>query len=310
MTIKKPKFWDTNIGLIAICLFPLSLIFLFFIFFKKKIIKAKNLKIPVICVGNIYIGGTGKTPVSVFLSNEITKLGKNPVLLRKYYKNHIDEYELIKKNFKNLILSKNRFDSLIKLEKSEFDTVVLDDGFQDYKVKKDLNIVCFHSNQLIGNGLTLPAGPLRESLTALKDADIIIINGNKVTKFEEKILSINSRLEILYSEYKPINLHEFKNKKLLAVAGIGNPDNFFELLTSNNLIIEKKVVFPDHYRFSRSEIENIVDEAKNMNYQIIMTEKDFHKVKEFNLKEIKYLKVDLEIKSKEKIISKIKRLYD
>ena len=147
-------------------------------------------------------------------------------------------------------------------------------------------------------------------MTALKDADIIIINGNKVTKFEEKILSINSRLEILYSEYKPINLHEFKNKKLLAVAGIGNPDNFFELLTSNNLIIEKKVVFPDHYRFSRSEIENIVDEAKNMNYQIIMTEKDFHKVKEFNLKEIKYLKVDLEIKSKEKIISKIKRLYD
>ena len=197
---------------------------------------------------------------------------------------------------------------MLKLEKSEFDTVILDDGFQDYKVKKDLNIVCFHSNQLIGNGLTLPAGPLRESLNALKDADIIIINGNKVAKFEEKILKINNRLEIFYSEYKPINLEEFKDKKLLAVAGIGNPDNFFELLSNNNLNIEKKVVFPDHYNFSRSEIENIVDEAKNMNYQIIMTEKDFYKVKKFNFEAIKYLKVDLEIKAQEKVISKIKKI--
>lgn len=308
MTIKKPKFWDKNIGLIAICLFPLSIIFLFFIFLKKKIVKAKSFRIPVICVGNIYIGGTGKTPISIFLSNEIIKLGKNPALLRKYYKNHNDEHNLIKNNFKNLILSKNRFDALLKLEKSEFDTVILDDGFQDYKVKKDLNIVCFHSNQLIGNGLTLPAGPLRESLNALKDADIIIINGNKVAKFEEKILKINNRLEIFYSEYKPINLEEFKDKKLLAVAGIGNPDNFFELLSNNNLNIEKKVVFPDHYNFSRSEIENIVDEAKNMNYQIIMTEKDFYKVKKFNFEAIKYLKVDLEIKAQEKVISKIKKI--
>ena len=307
--INKPKFWDRKIGLISILFFPLSLIVIFFTFLKKKITKTRGFKIPVICVGNIYLGGTGKTPTSILLANELSKLGKKPLILRKYYKNHNDEYSLIKNYFKNLIISKNRIEGLKEAEKSNFDIVILDDGLQDYKIKKNLSIVCFNNNQLIGNGMVLPSGPLRENLSILKNVEIVIINGSKNINFENKILNINKKLEIFYSFYKPINLDQFKNKKLLALAAIGNPENFFQLVEKNNLKIFKKKIFPDHYQFSKAEMQNILREAEMENYQVIMTEKDYYKINHYKLKKINYLKVSLEIYNKEKLLKKINSLY-
>lgn len=308
--INKPKFWDKSIGFLSILFFPISLVYLFLIFFKKKIIKEKKFKIPIICIGNIYVGGTGKTPVSLLLAKELSKLGKKPVILRKYYKNHNDEYHLIKNYFKNLIVTKNRLVGLKEAEESDFDIAILDDGLQDYKIKKSQKIVCFNSNQLAGNGLVLPAGPLRETLYALKNVDIVLINGEKVQDFENKILNINKKIEIFYTSYKPTNLEEFKNKKLLAIAGIGNPENFFHIIEKNNLNISKKITFPDHYEFSRNEIKNIVDEAKNNDFHIIMTEKDYFKVNKYKFEKINYLKVSLEIYEKENFMNKVKSLYD
>ena len=307
--INKPKFWDRKIGLISILFFPLSLIVIFFTFLKKKITKTRGFKIPVICVGNIYLGGTGKTPTSILLANELSKLGKKPLILRKYYKNHNDEYSLIKNYFKNLIISKNRIEGLKEAEKSNFDIVILDDGLQDYKIKKNLSIVCFNNNQLIGNGMVLPSGPLRENLSILKNVEIVIINGSKNINFENKILNINKKLEIFYSFYKPINLNQFKNKKLLALAAIGNPENFFQLVEKNDLKIFKKKIFPDHYQFSKAEMQNILREAEMENYQVIMTEKDYYKINHYKLKKINYLKVSLEIYNKEKLLKKINSLY-
>ncbi|MDB9744727.1 tetraacyldisaccharide 4'-kinase, partial [Pelagibacteraceae bacterium] len=233
MKLNKPKFWDTKNNLFSILLFPISLIILLFIFFKKKFTKAIEFNIPIICVGNIYIGGTGKTPTTIFLANELSKKGKKPVILRKYYNDHLDEYNLIKKYFKNLIIKSNRADGIKEAEDADHDCVILDDGFQDYKIKKDVNILCFNQNQLIGNGLILPSGPLRESLSSIKDANIILINGKKNKDFEKKVLDINNNIEIFYSYYKPINLERFRNKKLFAIAGIGNPENFFQLIEEN-----------------------------------------------------------------------------
>ena len=156
----------------------------------------------------------------------------------------------------------------------------------------------------------MPAGPLRENLSSLINADIIIINGRKNFTFENKILNINKNLEIFYSHYNPINIDQFKNKKILAMAGIGNPDNFFQLIEENNLNIEKKLIFPDHYQFTKSELENIVEEANNKNYQIVTTEKDYFKVKNFDINNIQYLKVELEIDNKEKFLKSVIKLYD
>ena len=156
----------------------------------------------------------------------------------------------------------------------------------------------------------MPAGPLRESLSALKNANIVIINGQKNRIFENKILKINQNLEIFYSIYKPTNLDQFKRKKLLAIAGIGNPENFFKLMEQNNLEISKKLIFPDHYQLSKIEIQSIINEAEKKNYQVIMTEKDYFKVNHFNFSKINYLKVSLEIEKKQQLLNKIEELYD
>lgn len=310
MKIFKPKFWSEKISLFSIILYPFSAILIFYIFLKKKFLKVKRFEIPIICVGNIYLGGTGKTPTSILLATELSKLGKNPVILRKYYKNHNDEYSLIKKKFKNLILSRNRADGIREAEISNFDSIILDDGLQDYGIKKNLNIVCFNNNQLIGNGMVLPAGPLRENLAALKNTQIVIINGGKNDKFEEKILGINNKLEVFYSYYKPLNIKQFTNKKILAVAGIGNPENYFKLLNEYHLDIQKKLVFPDHYEFSKQEIYNIIKQAEEENLKILMTEKDYYKVKKYNYKNINYLQVSLEIHNQKKLIDRLTTLYD
>tara|TARA_B100001057_G_C22832905_1_gene944111 strand:+ start:716 stop:1657 length:942 start_codon:yes stop_codon:yes gene_type:complete len=309
MMLIKPKFWSKKISFFSIILIPFSLLFFLIIYFRKKFTKVKSFKIPIVCIGNIYIGGTGKTPSSIFLANELKKLGRKPVILRKYYKNHKDEYNLIKTKFNNLIINQNRIESLRKAEKSNFDIAILDDGLQDYRIKKDLSIVCFNQNQLIGNGLLLPSGPLRETLTALKNAHIVLINGIKDKSFEDKILDINKKLEIFYSSYEPTNIKQFKNKKLLAIAGIGNPENFFKLIKENNLSIKKKLIFPDHYIFQKNQIQKIVDEAKRKNYQIVMTEKDYFKIKDYKIDNIKYLKISLRIHNQNKLLNKLKKLY-
>ena len=305
----KPKFWDRKISYVAILLIPLTIIFIFVTFLKKKLSKSRKFKIPIICIGNIYLGGTGKTPLSILLANEISKLNKKPVILRKYYKNHNDEYNLIKNHFKSLIVSKNRLVGLNEAEKSGYDFAILDDGLQDYSIKKDLKIVCFNSNQLIGNGLVLPSGPLRESFSTLIDVDIVIINGEKNQEFEKKILNINKEIDIFYSYYKPLNLDQFKNKKLFAIAGIGNPENFFRLIKKNNLQIYKEKKFPDHYNFSKTEIQKIIDDAEKNNCQIIMTEKDYFKMNINEFKKIDYLRVAIEIDNKQKLLDKINTYY-
>ena len=308
MKITKPKFWDKKIGFQSILLFPISLIFIILSVLKKKISIPQKFKISVICIGNIYVGGTGKTPTSLIIARELERKGIKTVILRKYYKNHFDEYNLIKNHFENLIFKKNRAIALREAEKSGFEMAILDDGFQDYTIKKNLNIICFNQNQLIGNGLILPSGPLRESLSSLKRANIVIINGSKDERFEEKILKINKKLQIYYSSYKPVNIDEFQNKKLIAVAGIGNPENFFDLIEKNNCKIEKKLIFPDHHDFSKKEIENIIDEALKNDCHIVMTEKDYFKIKHFNLKNINYLKILIEIKEIEKLIKSINEI--
>ena len=310
MKLNKPKFWDTKLSLFTILLIPFSLIVILIIYLKRKFTRTIKFNIPIICVGNIYIGGTGKTPASIFIANELSKLGKNPVILRKFYKKHVDEHNLIKKNFKNLILKKSRVLGIKESVEMNYDTVILDDGFQEYKIKKNLNIICFNQKQLIGNGLILPSGPLREGLSSLKHANIILINGIKDKIFENKILNVNKNLKIFYTNYRPINIEKFKNKRFIALAGIGNPNNFFDLLAEHKINIIKKLIYPDHYKFTKKEILKIVDDANKKNAGVIITEKDYYKIKEFNLNNIEYLKVILKIENNEKFIQLISKIYD
>ena len=309
MKIYKPKFWST-FNLTAVILLPISLVVSIINILRKKLINPQSFNIPIICIGNIYIGGTGKTPASIFLAEELTKNKKRPAIVRKFYENYEDEQNLIKSNFSDLILGKTREEAIRIASKEGFDTIILDDGFQDYRIQKNISILCFNQNQLIGNGFVMPSGPLRENLNALKYAEIILINGDKNKDFEKKIFKINKYLNIFYSKYNPVFSNNLKNKKVLAFAGIGSPENFFKVLLENGFNIQKKISFPDHYKYKKEELENILIEARNENLEVITTEKDFHRIKGFKLDKINYIKLELEILEKDEFLKKIKKIYD
>ena len=310
MKLFKPKFWKSNKNFFTILLIPLSLITWIYIILKKTFIQKVKFNIPVICVGNIFIGGTGKTPLSIHIAKKLSENGKNPAIVRKYYKSHIDEHKMILSYYNKLILNLNRSKGIYEALEKGYDAVILDDGFQDYKIEKNLSIICFNSNQLIGNGYLFPSGPLRESLSSLRNAHILIINGEKSLDFEQKILKIQKDLKIYYSNYKPLNIQEFKDKKLLVISGIANPENFFKILKDNKMNIQKKMVYPDHYEFTKNEMIKIIEHAKKNDFQIIMTEKDYYKIKDFSLENIKYLRIKLEIEKEEEFIQNVMKAYD
>tara|TARA_B100001093_G_scaffold520026_1_gene612139 strand:- start:1130 stop:2056 length:927 start_codon:yes stop_codon:yes gene_type:complete len=306
MKILKPKFWQNKLNFFSVILLPFTLLYMVLIKIRKSFSIQKKFKIPLICVGNIYIGGTGKTPLAIKIKNELENF-KKTVVVRKYYKNHKDEHRLIKEKTNSLILNSSRSAAIKEAEINNYDAVILDDGFQDYSIKKDLNILCFNSNQLIGNGLLFPSGPLREGMSSIRDAKIIIINGKTNKEFEKKIFEISNNTNIYYSKYLPLNTSQFKGKKILAIAGIGNPDNFFETLKENHLDIQKTISFPDHYEFKKEELEKIIEEARQNNWEIVTTEKDYYRINILGFKNIKYLEIELKILDKEKLISQILR---
>lgn len=304
MKIFKPKFWlDDKVNILSILLFPFSAIYMIIHSIKKRLSLEKKLNIPVICVGNIYIGGTGKTPLSIKIV-DLIKHNKQPVIIKKYYKKHADEHKLIRQH-SNLIISSNRVQAVKQAQKNNFDVAILDDGFQDYSLKKDLNIICFSSKQLLGNGFVLPSGPLRETLDSIKRAKIIVINGDKNKIFEQKLLSVANNIKIFYSKYMPLNIDKVKNKNIFAFAGIGNPENFFDMLTKSGFNVKKTLSFPDHYKYKQSEIQSIIDEAKKNGFQTLTTEKDYYRIKHLNLHSLEYLKVDLKIENEDKFTDQI-----
>jgi len=153
--------------------------------------------------------------------------------------------------------------------------------------------------------MVLPSGPLREPFSSLKRCQIVVINGDRNFQFEKKIKEASSDIEIYYSKYHPINIERFMSQNILAFAGIGNPENFFNLLEVNNLKLIKKISYPDHYNYSLKELNKLINFSLKNNLKLITTEKDFFRIKHYDLPQIQYLEVKLEIANKNKLEQKI-----
>ena len=301
MRIKKPKFWDNKQKtLISILLLPISALYLLFFWINRIFVNSKTYKkptIPVICVGNIYLGGTGKTPLVREIYKIIKSLGKNPAIVKKYYDYLSDEIKMLEKTGQ-IYTSRKRNTAIFLSASNSHDVAILDDGFQDFSIIPSLSILCFNSKQMIGNGQVIPAGPLRESLNAIQRADCIIINGDKNLEFEKKILKFKRKkqLHIFYSKYKIKNIEKFKDKTISAFAGIGNPSNFFDLLIESNLNLNKTHTFPDHHNYSKKDFEILGREKSNV---LVTTEKDYYRLSENQRKICQFIEVDLEIENQE-----------
>jgi len=274
---------------------------------KRSLTKSSQSSIPIICVGNIYLGGTGKTPLCIEIFSILKSLNMNPAFIRKQYDLFQDEADL-QKSIGPVYQNKKRIEALKVATQNNINIAILDDGFQDFSIKKNLSIICFNEKQWIGNGLTIPSGPLREDLSALKNADCVIINGKKNEYIENKIFKKNDKIKIFYSNYKPENISEFKNKNIIAFAGIGNPENFFNLLIDNNLNIIETIKFPDHHRYSKKELENLLSKTKDNNSILLTTEKDYFRISKNYKKNIKSIKIKIIIENKNQFIEEIKKI--
>ena len=307
MNLKKPNFWDQKTpNLFAYLLLPIALIIKIFIYFKKKPDNSK-MNIKTICIGNFYIGGTGKTSLCIKINQILEKRKIKSCFIKKFYKNQADEQKLLENNGK-LFLSLTRKEAIQNAINENYEVAILDDGIQDKSITYDLSFICFNNINWIGNGMTIPAGPLREDINNLKNYDHVFLNGNleNLDEIETQILKINSKINIHLGKYEITNLNEFqKEDDYLVFSGIGNHSTFISMLKEHGFKIKKDFEFSDHYQYSEKDLNKIISEGELLNCKIITTEKDFLRLNGNNDRKIKFIKSELNIIDEEKLIKSI-----
>ena len=312
MKLKKPKFWDyKKPSFFSYLLLPFSITISLIAKINSKP-KYPNSKIKTICVGNIYIGGTGKTSLTIKIKEILDKNNIKACFIKKFYPNQTDEQKLLSKNgtlFSNL----KRITALDEAISEDFEVAIFDDGLQDSSIKYDMEIVCFNNLNWIGNGLTLPSGPLRESINNLKFYENVFLNGNEesLIAIKDQIKKINPNININSGKYTPLNIGEFdKDQNYLVFSGIGNHKTFVEMLKNNKLKIVSDLEYPDHYQYSKRDFDEIIINAKKFNAHIITTEKDYLRLENFNRNEILYVKSSLDISDEKSLTNKLLKLNE
>ena len=312
MKLKKPKFWDyKKPSFLSYLLLPFSIILGLIAKIKSKP-KFSNSKIKTICVGNIYIGGTGKTSLAIKIKEILDENNIKACFIKKFYPNQTDEQKLLSKNG-TLFSDLKRITALDEAISKGFEVAIFDDGLQDSSIKYDMEIVCFNNLNWIGNGLTLPSGPLRESINNLKFYENVFLNGNEesLITIKDQIKKINPNMNINSGKYTPLNINEFdKNQSYLVFSGIGNHKTFVEMLKNNKLKIVSDLEYPDHYQYSKKDFDEIIINAKKYNAHIITTEKDYLRLENFDRNEILYIKSSLNISDEKSLTNKLVRLNE
>jgi len=316
-----PIFWrkKSNIlyKLIILVLLPLSLLFFLISSIQKKIQKSNKIGVPVICIGNLVAGGSGKTPMVLHLLKLLKKRCLNIHVVSRGYGGNLkgpikvekekhtfdqvgDEALLIAKE-NNIWISKNKYAGVFAATLNGADLIILDDGLQNNSIKKDLNIVVVDGEFGFGNGLILPAGPLREPYKQrLKKSDILILLNNDKYNIQKKI---NKYIPIIKGKSFIKNYKNLIKKKLVVFSGIGRPEKFLNSLKKKNLNILKFFSFPDHYAYSKNDLNKIINYSKNNNAIPVTTLKDKQRINRDLRKKIYF--VDLEIKlEKTDVLSK------
>ena len=251
MKFKKPDFWDyKKPNFLSYLLQPLTIPIILNNFYIKLKKGKKNSKILTICVGNIYVGGTAKTPLTIKINQILENLNIKTATIKKFYKDQIDEQKLLA-NKTELYCLKSRREALDKAIENNVDVALFDDGLQDSSINYNLNFVCFSNEKWIGNGMLIPAGPLRENLNSITKYDAIFLNGNDENVSDLKLLikKYNPNIKIFETQYIPNNINNLNNKdKYIIFSGIGNPEVFKKTLVKNKFNIIKEIIFPDHHQ--------------------------------------------------------------
>ena len=311
MKFKKPKFWDQRKpNILAYLLSPFTLIIKINNLFLNSKSKEKFREITTICVGNIYLGGTGKTPTTIKLYELMRESNFKVCTAKKIYSDQKDEEIMLKKRSK-FISAKNRKEIIQSAIKDKYELVIFDDGLQDSKIDYSLKFVCFDTQNWIGNGCLIPSGPLREKVESLKKYDAVILKNIEekfnLDEIKLTINNINPDIKIFNSILRIENLKEFNlDNRYLIFSGIGNNDSFRKILEKNNFIIDDEFVFPDHFEYQDKDIIRLLKMAEEKNIKVITTEKDYVKIPIQYKKKINLIKINLEILEQLELIKLIK----
>lgn len=301
-----PKNWQT-FNVWHLVLLPLSWVFQALVLFRKHlyrtgVLKSFSLSVPVIIVGNINVGGTGKTPLVIYLVEALRAIGLNPGVISRGYGARLsrvravsanddasqvgDEPLLIKRRLGcPVYVHANRVlaGQMLLEENPDCDIVLSDDGLQHYRLQRDYEIVVIDAKNGFGNGAMLPAGPLREPLKRLKSVDAIVTNGEYIGAqissrwYGHKVFEMQlqaGRFYNLQNMQLSCDARDFSAKKIFAVAGIGHPDRFFLQLEHLGLRFKRRS-FPDHHHFTQEDFDKLRADI------ILMTEKDAVKCQSF-----------------------------
>ena len=269
------------------------------------IFRTNRFKVPVVVVGNITVGGSGKTPVVIKLVEYFKQQGRQVgVVSRGYGGSHSNASLLVNADTSALVsgdeplliatqtgvpvmVNKCRSQAVQDLiERHQVDVVISDDGLQHYAMDRTVEISVVDGHRRFGNGFFLPAGPLREPLSRHKNVDFVINNGSVFPgEISAQIKPINF-VHLITGEKKPLDF--FNQKACHGVAGIGHPQRFFQTLTQLGVEVQKHE-FTDHYQYQSKDLE--FDD----NHPIIMTAKDWVKCRDFANDKMYYLEIDLDI---------------
>ena len=299
--MKTPKHWRTN-NLTSFLLSPIGLIYGGITSLRMRINKGFKASVPVICVGNLTAGGVGKTPICIALAELLKKQGKNPFFISRGYggklsgvlvnlKSHSpqevgDEPLMLARVAPTVVCSDRGKAAQIAL-KNGADILIMDDGFQNPTLYKDISFLVFNGELGIGNGKIIPAGPMREGLkSGLKRADGVIFIGQDKFSLLKQIDKPVFHVDI--KEQQP----EHQNMKVIAFAGIGYPQKFYHSLQKCGLTVANSYDFPDHHFYTKDELKALIKKGKKKNLPIYTTLKDFVKIptdmqKNFNVLNIK-----------------------
>jgi tetraacyldisaccharide 4'-kinase len=316
-------------GLIAWLTFPLDCLFVALLSFRRFLYRIAVLgswrsPIPVIVVGNITVGGTGKTPLVIWLVNQLRARGYSPGIISRGYKGAAQATkQVLDKDAASLVgdepllmarrtscpvwISKDRAAAVRALMKAhpECDVIISDDGLQHYALQRDFEIVVVDGVRVYGNQLMLPFGPMREPLSRLSSVDAVVVNGSESGKTGEFQMRLSgNQFYSLSSPEKTVQADYFYNKKIHALAGIGNPSRFFIYLQGLGLDVVEHW-FPDHYQFQVTDLQIPGADI------ILMTEKDAVKCLHFARDNVWVLPVEAQVSGglEDKIIEKIESFY-
>jgi len=312
---------------LTVFLIPFSWLYCLVVFLRRKAYKTglfniTNFDIPVVVVGNITVGGTGKTPVVIWLANFLRKAGYFPAIVSRGYKGQAkswpqqvradsdpvmvgDEAVLLAKRCQcPVAVGPDRVEAVKGLLKySDCDVIISDDGLQHHALGRDVEIAVIDGVRRFGNGYCLPAGPLREPVSRLKEVDLVIANGGGVMRLEYPMALVAGQVHNLMDESLIHHPDVFRNRQIHAIAGIGNPDRFFYHLQRLGInIIEHP--FHDHHLFAAEDIQFDDD------LPVLMTEKDAVKCKRFANEKCWYLSIDAQPDRRvgERILTLIEKL--